>query len=181
MGYFRFFRRVHIAPGLTVNLSKSGPSLSLGVRGAHVTLSGSGVRKTIGLPGSGCFYTSKQGWHSGAHTAPQFASANAAPPFQQSGANAAGSPGAVSRQSSGVRLAVGMLALAFGAGVLVTLILSSVLSTPPAPPPVTPPAAVSAPVAPPKAIPAKRRRAHKSRTASGSLPQGDASPAAHPR
>ena len=91
-GIFCFFRRVHIAPGLTVNLSKSGPSLSLGVRGAHVTLSSSGIRKTIGLPGSGCFYTSKQGWHSGAHTAPQFASANAAPPFQQSGANAAGSP-----------------------------------------------------------------------------------------
>jgi hypothetical protein len=61
MGYFRFFQRVHIAPGLTVNLAKTGPSLSLGVRGAHVTLSSTGIRKTIGLPGSGCFYTSKQG------------------------------------------------------------------------------------------------------------------------
>ena len=85
MGYFRFFRRVHVAPGMTVNLSKSGPSLSLGVRGAHVTLSNSGVRKTVGLPGSGCFYTSKQGWHSGAHTAPQFTSAARAPPVYRSG------------------------------------------------------------------------------------------------
>ncbi len=85
MGYFRFFRRVHIAPGLTANLAKTGPSLSLGARGAHVTLSGTGIRKTVGLPGSGCFYTSKQGWHSGVHTAPQLTSAPAAPPVQHSG------------------------------------------------------------------------------------------------
>ena len=85
MGSFRFFRRVHIAPGLTVNLAKAGPSLSLGARGAHLTLSSTGIRKTVGLPGSGCFYTSKQGWHSGVHTAPQFTSATAAPPVQRSG------------------------------------------------------------------------------------------------
>lgn len=91
MGSFRFFRRVHIAPGLTVNLSKSGPSLSLGARGAHVTLSRTGVRNTVGLPGSGCFYTSKEGWHSGAHSAPEFTSATAAPPVQHSGWQTAGS------------------------------------------------------------------------------------------
>ena len=34
----RFYRRVHLCPGLSVNLSRSGPSLTLGVRGAHVTL-----------------------------------------------------------------------------------------------------------------------------------------------
>ena len=90
MGSFRFFRRVHIAPGLTVNLSKSGPSLSLGARGAHVTLSRTGVRNTVGLPGSGCFYTSKEGWHSGAHSAPEFSSATAAPPVQHSGWQTAG-------------------------------------------------------------------------------------------
>jgi hypothetical protein len=38
MGSFRFYRRVHIFPGLTVNVSRSGPSLSVGVRGAHVTV-----------------------------------------------------------------------------------------------------------------------------------------------
>lgn len=90
MGYFRLFRRVRIAPGLTLNLAKTGPSLSLGARGAHVTLSRTGVRNTVGLPGSGCFYTSKQGWHSGAHTAPQFASATPAPPVQRSGWQMAG-------------------------------------------------------------------------------------------
>jgi len=35
----RFYRRVKILPGLSVNVSKSGPSLSVGVRGAHVTFS----------------------------------------------------------------------------------------------------------------------------------------------
>ena len=56
---YRFFRRVRIAPGLTVNLSKSGPSLSVGGRGAHVTLGGSrGRRTTVGLPGTGLYWTS---------------------------------------------------------------------------------------------------------------------------
>ena len=31
----RFYRRVHLCPGLSVNLSRSGPSLTLGVRGAQ--------------------------------------------------------------------------------------------------------------------------------------------------
>ena len=79
MAYLRFFRRVHIAPGLSLNLSKSGPSLSLGARGAHITFGPTGVRKTVGLPGSGVFFTSHQGWHSGAHTASHFAEATPAP------------------------------------------------------------------------------------------------------
>jgi tetratricopeptide (TPR) repeat protein len=56
---YRLFRRMRIAPGLTVNLSKSGPSLSVGGRGAHVTLGGSrGRRTTVGLPGTGLYWTS---------------------------------------------------------------------------------------------------------------------------
>ncbi len=53
----RFFRRIRIAPGLTLNLSKSGGSLSLGVRGAHFTLGPRGARSTVGIPGTGIFYT----------------------------------------------------------------------------------------------------------------------------
>ncbi len=64
----RFFHRVHLAPGLTLNLSRGFPSLSVGVRGAHLTASRAGLRRTVGLPGSGLFYTSRQGWHSGAHS-----------------------------------------------------------------------------------------------------------------
>jgi tetratricopeptide (TPR) repeat protein len=59
---YRFFRRVRIAPGLTVNLSKSGPSLSVGGRGGHVTFGGArGRRTTVGLPGTGLYWTTVQG------------------------------------------------------------------------------------------------------------------------
>lgn len=69
MGNFRFYRRVSIFPGLSVNVSKSGPSLTVGVRGAHVTFGSSGIRRTVGIPGTGIYYTSHSGYHSGAHSA----------------------------------------------------------------------------------------------------------------
>ena len=69
MGNFRFYRRVSIFPGLSVNLSKSGPSLTVGMRGAHVTVGSNGIRKTVGIPGTGIYYTSHSGYHSGAHSA----------------------------------------------------------------------------------------------------------------
>jgi hypothetical protein len=65
---FRFYRRVRLFPGLSVNFSRSGPSLSVGVRGAHVTVGRRGVTKTVGLPGTGLFYTSRQGYHTGYHS-----------------------------------------------------------------------------------------------------------------
>jgi hypothetical protein len=68
MGYVRLFRRVRLAPGVSLNLSGSGPSVSLGVRGAHVTIGKSGVRQTVGIPGTGVFYTNREGWHSGVHS-----------------------------------------------------------------------------------------------------------------
>ena len=69
MGNFRFYRRMSIFPGLSINLSKSGPSVTVGMRGAHVTVGGSGIRKTVGIPGTGIYYTSHSGYHSGAHSA----------------------------------------------------------------------------------------------------------------
>lgn len=54
---FRFWRRVRLAPVVTLNLSKSTPSLSLGPRGAKYTISPRGNRATAGLPGTGLFYT----------------------------------------------------------------------------------------------------------------------------
>jgi Protein of unknown function (DUF4236) len=68
--YWRLFRRKNILPGLRVNLSKSGPSLSVGVRGAHATFGRRGITRTVGIPGTGVFYTSRSGHHTGAHTAP---------------------------------------------------------------------------------------------------------------
>lgn len=54
---FRFWRRIKIAPGLTLNLSKSGGSLSFGPRGAKFTVGPRGKRATMGIPGTGLFYT----------------------------------------------------------------------------------------------------------------------------
>jgi Protein of unknown function (DUF4236) len=56
----RFYRRIHF-PGGSINFSGSGPSLSIGGRGAHVTFGRSGVTKTIGIPGTGIFYTHHDG------------------------------------------------------------------------------------------------------------------------
>jgi len=69
MGNFRFYRRVSIFPGLSVNVSKSGPSLTVGMRGAHMTFGSKGIRRTVGIPGTGIYYTSHTGYHSGAHSA----------------------------------------------------------------------------------------------------------------
>jgi hypothetical protein len=49
----RFWRRVRIIPGLRVNLSKSGASLSIGHRGAWYTVGPHGRRVSLGLPGTG--------------------------------------------------------------------------------------------------------------------------------
>ncbi|HEY8800778.1 MAG TPA: DUF4236 domain-containing protein, partial [Candidatus Limnocylindrales bacterium] len=58
MGYLRFFRRRKIGPGLSLNASKSGLSLSFGLRCAKVTVGRRGVRRTVGLPGTGLSYAS---------------------------------------------------------------------------------------------------------------------------
>lgn len=56
MGW-RFYRRIKIAPGITLNASKSGLSMSFGVRGAKHTIGPRGSRTTLGLPGTGLSYT----------------------------------------------------------------------------------------------------------------------------
>lgn len=56
----RFYRRLRIAPGFTLNLSKGGASISAGVRGAHVTVGTHGERETVGLPGTGLSYSAQQ-------------------------------------------------------------------------------------------------------------------------
>lgn len=48
-----------IAPGVKLNLSKSGGSLSLGGRGATVNISSRGVRSTYSIPGTGISYVTQ--------------------------------------------------------------------------------------------------------------------------
>jgi hypothetical protein len=50
---FRFFRRIKIAPGLSLNVSKSGFSASIGPRGAKLTVGRRGISRSLGIPGTG--------------------------------------------------------------------------------------------------------------------------------
>lgn len=54
---FRFWKRITLFPGLTLNLSKSGISISAGPRGAKFTMGPKGKRLTAGIPGTGLFWT----------------------------------------------------------------------------------------------------------------------------
>jgi hypothetical protein len=55
---FRFRKKIKIAPGIDLNLSKKGlSSLSLGRKGATVNVDKKGkISQTIGLPGTGLHY-----------------------------------------------------------------------------------------------------------------------------
>ena len=53
---FRFRRSVSLFPGMRINLSKSGPSVSLGGGGATLNLSKRGTRATFGIRGTGISY-----------------------------------------------------------------------------------------------------------------------------
>lgn len=52
-----FRKSITIAPGVRVNLSKSGPSISFGKKGIRETISATGKSTTtVGLPGTGVYY-----------------------------------------------------------------------------------------------------------------------------
>jgi hypothetical protein len=58
---FRFSRRVSILPGLKLNFSGSGVSLSAGVRGAHFNFGPRGAYTSLGIPGTGLSYRQRVG------------------------------------------------------------------------------------------------------------------------
>lgn len=60
----RLRKALRILPGVRINLSKSGASLSVGGKGLTMNIGRKGVRKTVGLPGSGVSYSSYEK-HSG--------------------------------------------------------------------------------------------------------------------
>ena len=55
---FRIHKSFKLLPGIKINLSKSGPSLSVGNKGMTFNLSPKGSRTTVGLPGTGASYSS---------------------------------------------------------------------------------------------------------------------------
>lgn len=56
---FRYRKRIRIAPGISLNLSKSGISTSIGGKGATLNVGKRGCRGTIGIPGTGISYSQK--------------------------------------------------------------------------------------------------------------------------
>lgn len=56
---FRFRKKINIAPGVNINISKSGISTSLGKPGATMNIGKSGVRTTAGIPGTGLSWSKK--------------------------------------------------------------------------------------------------------------------------
>ena len=61
MAGWNFRRRVKIAPGVTLNFSKSGVSTSVGPRGAKVTFGKNGTYLNTGIPGTGIYKRQKIG------------------------------------------------------------------------------------------------------------------------
>jgi Protein of unknown function (DUF4236) len=53
----RFRRRIRIFPGLWLNLSKSGVSTSVGVKGLMVNMGRTKTKTTVSLPGTGLSYS----------------------------------------------------------------------------------------------------------------------------
>lgn len=53
----RFYKRIKIFSWLTLNLSKSGISFSIGYPGTRANISKNKLRTTVGLPGTGISYS----------------------------------------------------------------------------------------------------------------------------
>ena len=58
---FRFYKRVRIAPGISLNFGKKGASVSVGPRGAKMTFGPNGTRSSVGIPGTGFRYEKRYG------------------------------------------------------------------------------------------------------------------------
>lgn len=55
---WRYQRRVKVGPGMTLNLGKTGASVSLGPKGAHTTLGHGRIRRSLKVPGvPGLYYS----------------------------------------------------------------------------------------------------------------------------
>jgi hypothetical protein len=70
MGFLRFRKQIRLAPGLRLNLSKSGASLSVGGAGHTVNVSPRGLRTTVGVPGTGLSYVSSAPFEAGRESSP---------------------------------------------------------------------------------------------------------------
>lgn len=66
----RFRKSFSLGSLLRLNLSKSGVSVGVGPRGLNVNFSPRGLRKTVGLPGTGIYYQETSSWPKTTDAAP---------------------------------------------------------------------------------------------------------------
>jgi hypothetical protein len=57
---FRYYKRVHLSPWLSFNVSRSGVSTTFGPHGLHFTVGPRGTTESVGLPGTGLSYREQQ-------------------------------------------------------------------------------------------------------------------------
>ncbi|HEX6369326.1 MAG TPA: DUF4236 domain-containing protein [Longimicrobium sp.] len=62
----RFRKSIRLAPGVRINLSRSGVSTTFGGRGASVNIGRKGTRATAGIPGTGLSFSQRVGGGGGA-------------------------------------------------------------------------------------------------------------------
>lgn len=125
---FRYRRSIRLGRSVRINLSKSGPSLSIGKRGSTVNFGPHGTRLTIGIPGTGLSYQTALG-HAGGKQARRSAAAEIL-----------GMPGrsksAKWKLAAGVAVIVGLVAFAQGGSETATMSTTAVAEAvaPPRPP-----------------------------------------------
>ena len=56
MAHIRFWKRIKILPGIYLNISKKGISISFGPRGMKYTIGRKRKRFSAGIPGTGIYY-----------------------------------------------------------------------------------------------------------------------------
>lgn len=62
---FKFRKRIKIAPGVYINVGKTGVSTSIGKRGSTINIGKNGTKATFGIPGTGLSYSTKLSGKSG--------------------------------------------------------------------------------------------------------------------
>ena len=58
----RFRKTVRVIPGVKLNLSGGGASVSVGGRGGTINVGKRGVTSTVGIPGTGLSWSKRSGW-----------------------------------------------------------------------------------------------------------------------
>ena len=81
---FRFRRTMKIAPGVRLNLTKTGISARVGPKGAGVTVGTSGTTVSAGIPGTGLHVSEKVKTPKGTRTPSKTVSVNTKQPSKRS-------------------------------------------------------------------------------------------------